>query len=660
MSAHPLITCSPVLEEPPPFLPTGNLWISLPLIDRRDGSLWRLGVLHEHLNGLLEAEGDPLIRPFLTVDGQAVDWGGRLEWSREGFWIPTWRFRAEDVEVEGRLWAPIAERGLVYQVRVALRSGSPRQVILGFEGRWMKALLSRFASRPLPGTWSGGRDPWTGSGVAEFQAGLPLLALGWQVEAPLSLEITSEQPFAYRCFQTRDLHPGENLEAVLYVAVAPDGDGARTGALHLRRRGATALLRETRRWLESRALPLEDPELAARLNENLFFAYFFSQGDCLDTGAPVMVTSRSPLYYVSGAFWSRDAFLWSFPAIVLVDAERARQLLRRCLPRYLPHIADHALYLNGVPLYPGFELDQAAAPLLALWRYVRDTGDVNLLREPAIAEAIPLLLQEITAHRDPETGLYETFLLPTDDPTDYPLVIYDNVLVWAAFRAAADLLRRQGAEVEAARWEAEAEQLAEAIRRHGIVEGPEGPMWAWARDRQGRWELREEPPGSLRLLAYYGFCDPEDPIYRNTVRWLASPANPYFFPGPFGGPGSPHFPFPGVFDLANRLLTDPDRGSWRWCGARPWTGAWHASPSIRRRASCARGRRWPAWPASWPGPCGRASEAIAGSSRVLSADGSGGSLFHSAQEFQKALKIRLQRKASCRARATRSGSRSKR
>jgi hypothetical protein len=246
MSAHPLITRPPVLEEPPPFLPTGNLWISLPLIDRRDGSLWRLGVLHEHLNGLLEAEGDPLIRPFLTVDGQAVDWGGRLEWSREGFWIPTWRFRAEDVEVEGRLWAPIAERGLVYQVRVTLRSGSPRQVILGFEGRWMKALLSRFASRPLPGTWSGGRDPWTGSGVAEFQAGLPLLALGWQVEAPLSLEITSEQPFAYRCFQTQDLHPGENLEAVLYVAVAPDGDGARTGGLHLRRRGATALLRETR------------------------------------------------------------------------------------------------------------------------------------------------------------------------------------------------------------------------------------------------------------------------------------------------------------------------------------------------------------------------------------------------------------------------------
>jgi len=39
MSAPPLITRPPVLKEPPPFLPTGNLWISLPLIDRRDGSL---------------------------------------------------------------------------------------------------------------------------------------------------------------------------------------------------------------------------------------------------------------------------------------------------------------------------------------------------------------------------------------------------------------------------------------------------------------------------------------------------------------------------------------------------------------------------------------------------------------------------------------------
>lgn len=558
MSAHPLITRPPVIEEPPPFLPTGNLWISLPLIDRRDGSLHRLGVLHEHLNGIVEAEGDPLIRPMIEVEGQPLHGRGRLSWVREGDWLPVWRLQEGEVEAEGRLWAPIAERGLVYTLRVSLRSGAPRSIAVGFEGRWSRTWISRFTSRLLEGAQIVGHDPWTGSGVAEFRAGPPWLAIGLQAEPPLSLELHADAPFAYSGLLRRALRPGEAVEVTLYMAVAPDWDGARTGALHLRRRGARALWQETLGWLQRRARRLADEGLTRRLNENLFFAYFFSQGDCLDTGAPVMVTSRSPLYYVSGAFWSRDAFLWAFPAILLVDPERARWLLRRALPRYLPHIADHALYLNGVPLYPGFELDQAAAPLLALWRYVAETEDTELLREPSLAEAVPFLLHRIEERRDPGTGLYETFLLPTDDPTDHPLVIYDNVLVWAAFRAAADLLRRVGNEAEAIRWEAAADRLAEAIRRYGIVDGPEGRMWAWARDPMGGVEIREEPPGSLRLLAYYGFCDPDDPVYQNTVRWLSSPQNPYFFPGPFGGPGSPHFPFPGVFDLANRLLTDPD------------------------------------------------------------------------------------------------------
>jgi len=558
MSGQALMTPAPVLAEPPPFLPTGNLWLSIPMIDRRDGSVHRVGVLHEHLNGLVEAEGDPLIRPLLWVDHRPAAWAGDLRWEREEFWIPVWRWREGNLWAEGRVWAPITERGLVYHIRVAVEEGPARMIALGFEGRWTQTLLSRFASRALPGSWIAEPDPWTGSLVAEFRVGFPLIAIGLQLEPPTGLERLPDHLPGYRGVLQRELRPGEAVSATLYLAVAPDADGARTGALHLRRRGVPALLEETRRWLRTRARQLEDPDLTARLNENLFFAYFFSQGDCLDTGAPVMVTSRSPLYYVSGAFWSRDAFLWSFPAILMVDPGRARLLLRRSLPRYLDHLADHALYLNGVPLYPGFELDQAAAPLLALWRYVHETGDESILRDPAIGEAVLSLLQRIEEHRDPESGLYWTFLLPTDDPTEYPLVIYDNVLVWAAFQASAGLLRIMGKADEAARWASEADRLAEAIRRHGVVEGPIGPMWAWARDRFGRVELREEPPGSLRLLAYYGFCDPEDPAYRNTVRWLSSPENPYFFPGPFGGPGSAHFPFPAVFDLANRLLTDPD------------------------------------------------------------------------------------------------------
>lgn len=559
MSAHPLMTKPPVLEGPLPYLPTGNLWVSLPQIDRRDGGVYRVGVLHEHLNGLVEAVGAPLARPVIRLDGRPLSFAGPLHWSREAFWLPVWRGVGEGVSVEGRIWAPVAEVGMVYTLTVAVEAGPARTVEVGFEGRWAETALSRFGSRPLEGAMTGGFDPWTRSLFAEFWAGMPILALGLQADPPLALA-TVEPPFAYRGTMSTTLAPGEQITVALYMAVAPDRDGARTGALHLRRRGWATLWAETRAWLEARSRRLEDPRLTARLNENLFFAYFFSQGDCLDTGAPVMVTSRSPFYYVSGAFWSRDAFLWSFPAILLADPERARLLLLRSLPRYLPHIADHALYLNGVRLYPGFELDQAAAPLLALGQYVAATGDIEVLQAPTLREALETLGKVLEAHRDPETGLYETFLLPTDDPTDFPLVISNNVLVWAALRTGADLYRRMGEAERAERWEQAAAELAAAIRRWGIVEGPWGPMWAWARDRAGRFELREEPPGSLRLLAAYGFCPPEDPVYQNTVRWITSAHNPYFFPGPFGGAGSPHFPFPGVFDLCYRLLTDPDPG----------------------------------------------------------------------------------------------------
>ena len=96
-----------------------------------------------------------------------------------------------------------------------------------------------------------------------------------------------------------------------------------------------------------------------------------------------MVTSRSPHYYVCAAFWSRDAYCWTFPALLLADVERARQVLVASLAAAGPRVAEHALYLNGTPLYPGFELDQAAAPVLAIWRYVQVTEDRGVLAEPA-------------------------------------------------------------------------------------------------------------------------------------------------------------------------------------------------------------------------------------------------------------------------------------
>ena len=70
------------------------------------------------------------------------------------------------------------------------------------------------------------------------------------------------------------------------------------------------------------------------------------------------MTTRSPRYYVSAAFWARDAYLWSFPGILHIDPAAARECLTLGLTRYWSNLPNHALYIDGTNLYPGFELDE--------------------------------------------------------------------------------------------------------------------------------------------------------------------------------------------------------------------------------------------------------------------------------------------------------------
>ena len=61
-------------------------------------------------------------------------------------------------------------------------------------------------------------------------------------------------------------------------------------------------------------------------------------------------------------------------------------------------------------------------------------------------------------------------------------------------------------------------------------------------------------PGSLQLLAYYGFAL-EDDRYRNTVSWIHSEHNPDYCAGRFSAPACEHAPYPWVLSLCYQLLT---------------------------------------------------------------------------------------------------------
>ena len=70
------------------------------------------------------------------------------------------------------------------------------------------------------------------------------------------------------------------------------------------------------------------------------------------------MTSRSPRYYVSAAYWDRDSLLWAFSG----DSGNGRSLRAGNSPyvftRAGRNLGTHSRYIDGTVLEPGFELDE--------------------------------------------------------------------------------------------------------------------------------------------------------------------------------------------------------------------------------------------------------------------------------------------------------------
>ena len=166
------------------------------------------------------------------------------------------------------------------------------------------------------------------------------------------------------------------------------------------------------------------------MNRNLLFTTYYAWGRALDTEQFVGMTSRSNRYYVSAAYWDRDALLWSFPALLDSDPERAREALNYVFGVQARNIGIHSRFIDGVVLEEGLELDELVAPLVALKSYVDATGDRSL--RDRYAPEIDTIRRRLFALRDPATGLYETFQDAEDEYVQKPFSVYDNVLTWKA------------------------------------------------------------------------------------------------------------------------------------------------------------------------------------------------------------------------------------
>lgn len=543
---------------------TGNEYVALPTLREADAALESLSFLHMGAKGMLELCGTqeaPLLAPFVQRAGSEMPLEG-LRWERLHSWIP--RFTAElcGLALEGILLTPIDERGFGWRLRATNREGAA-EITLGLRGTWAQTLHSVNESKPVDAEKHLYPSGWNHCHVMDLRPGLSLFAFApIYTEQPEHCPIRSQferagEEIHYCIERQQTLAAGETLELTVWFGLGFEEVSAATSAKELLRQGFAQELERTERWLSARERTVGDARLDEILNTNLFFSYFFGAGRTLDTEEFVLVTSRSPRYYVSAAYWDRDSLLWSFPAILLADPETARQMLHYVFTRQIRNVGLHSRFIDGTLLEPGFELDELLAPVIALSRYVENTGDRTILQKPWMREGIERILTRLQSKRSTETALYETFLQPTDDLRRYPYLTYDNVLVWYGLRALAALFPEHAALAETA------EDVRSAIYAHCVREKDGERMFAWSVDLQGGWDIYDEPPGSLLLLPHFGFCGQDDPIWRHTAEVIRAKDYSYSFAGcPIAEIGCPHAPHPWVLSIANSLLSG-SRGSAR-------------------------------------------------------------------------------------------------
>jgi hypothetical protein len=488
-------------------------------------------------------------------------------WELVEYWIPTAHLTMNGLDATLTWCAPPGSRAAFLRLTLTNRRSEPVPVTMGLRASF--GMLSRVTYVPveLRGERSVGSAPWVDPGEA-FSFITSDTQFAWSIIHPGSQALVTAPPLslapATEANRQITLAPGETGEALFILGVGVEEFSAAHNARALRelleRNGADSIIEQAATWCRARTRTTGQPDLDLLMNRNFLFTELFAWGKTIDTEQLVGVTSRSPRYYVSAAYWDRDAMLWSFPALLDVDKDMAAEALDYALTIQLRNAGTHSRFIDGVVLEDGFQLDEAAAPIVALASYIQLTGNTEFLRQHRAA--MLALRDRLLSRFDPETGLYSSLQDPQDEFQTLPFITYDNALSWHALNDLASLFNRLDEPAEAQKMTARASALHAAILAHCIssdAPGAGGPIFASATDGR-RSVFTEMPPGSLLKLPALGFLPENDPVFARTYDWLHSANYKYSYSDqPYGFPGSYRLLFTASWEVADHLSLSKGR-----------------------------------------------------------------------------------------------------
>jgi hypothetical protein len=532
------------------YIPFGNDLVAIPTLDTK-GEIGSINVLSMRAKGMLEIVGKPFLKLKVALDGNKIDLSD-FDWSRENYWLPTATFVRDEVTIRLRMVCAQEHAGWFLNVQT---EGSREYLVdVGIDGEINSVVRSINESVDLPTNVNCFKSDWNDGLVWDISAAEHSLSIAFLGEDKLTIQQDNGNgKFSIGTVIGAD--EGGVKSSSIFMGIGYEEVAATTQAIHMQRVGADRIIKEHLEWLNARKIGLEDPKLEKLLNENLFFNRFYSVGKTLDTEETVLVTSRSPRYYVSAAYWDRDSLLWSFPALLETDLGCAREALDYVFSRQIRNVGIHSRFIDGTVLEPGFELDELVAPILALDRFIQKTGDNTILTSHAVSVGIERILNRLQEWRHPEQWLFGTFLMPTDDMTTNPYLTYNNVLVWRALNIISGWKLKKLDTLFGLSFEAAAAEVKRALWQHCVTDCRGEQEFVWSTDLSGNFDFYDEPPGSLTLLTYLGFCSESDPTYKNTLKSLYSIENEYYFGDELVTDlGCSHAKHPWILAVANSLL----------------------------------------------------------------------------------------------------------
>lgn len=131
-------------------------------------------------------------------------------------------------------------------------------------------------------------------------------------------------------------------------------------------------------------------------------------------------------------------------------------------------------------------------------------------------------------------GLIGSTFRPSDDATVFPFLVPSNFFAVASLKQASEMVRRiTGDNRLAGELAALSDEVRRALQRYAVINHPEyGKIYAFEIDGFGSAYLCDDANvPNLLGLPYLGGTDRNDPVYRNTRKFVWSEGNPFFFRG---------------------------------------------------------------------------------------------------------------------------------